>query len=61
MNIEAKALRDLAEDVLMAWLEVESPLDRRRQLALQLVAEAGLLLHNACLNLGILKGQELVD
>ena len=60
MNIvnEVEALRDLSEQVLLDWLEVESPADRRRQAALELVAEAGMLLHNACVNLGILKAAE---
>jgi len=55
---DVRALRDLSEDVLMQWLAVESPADRRRQQALELLAEAGMLLHNACVNLEILKAQE---
>lgn len=52
---EVLALRNLAEQVLLEdWLEVESPSDRRRQAAMECVAEAGMLLHNACVNLGIL-------
>ena len=49
---EVKALHDLAEHVLMAWLAVESPTDRRRQKAIELLADAGQLLHSACVNLG---------
>ena len=49
---EVKALYDLAEHVLMAWLAVESPTDRRRQKAIELLADAGQLLHSACVNLG---------
>ena len=48
---ELQALHDLAEHVLLAWLAVESPTDRRRQKAIELLAEAGQLLHSACLNL----------
>ncbi|WP_020484546.1 hypothetical protein [Methylomonas sp. MK1] len=49
---DVKALRDLAEQVLLGWLETETPADRRRQKALELVAEAGQCLHCACINLG---------
>lgn len=49
---EIKALHDLAEAVLLAWLAVESPTDRRRQKAIELLADAGQLLHSACVNLG---------
>ncbi len=52
MPNDIKALRDLAEDVLMQWLAVESPVDRRRQKALELLADAGQMLHAACINLG---------
>ena len=48
---ELQALHDLAEHVLLAWLAVESPIDRRRQQAVALLADAGQLLHSACLNL----------
>lgn len=49
---EVLALHDLAEHVLLAWLAVESPTDRRRQKAIELLADAGQLLHSACVNLG---------
>ncbi len=51
IETELKALSDLAEDVLMAWLAAESPSDRRRQQALELLADAGMLLYNANRNL----------
>lgn len=47
------ALGQLAEGVLMDWLEHESPSDRRRQQALQLLAEAGQLIQSACVNIGV--------
>jgi hypothetical protein len=50
---EVKALRDLAEQVLLDWLSRESPTDKRKQKALELVAEAGQCLHVACINLGL--------
>lgn len=56
MPNEIKALYDLAEDVLMAWLAVESPADRRKQKALELLADAGQLLHSACINLDVIEG-----
>lgn len=54
MNIvdDVKALRDLTESVLLGWLAIESPSDRRRQKALELLADAGQNLHVACINLG---------
>ncbi|OAI26357.1 hypothetical protein [Methylomonas koyamae] len=51
IEAELKALSDLSEEVLMAWLAVESPSDRRRQQALALLADAGMLLFNAHQNL----------
>ena len=48
---DLKALSDLAEDMLMAWLAAESPTDKRRQQALSLLADAGMLLFNAHKNL----------
>lgn len=48
---DIKALSELAEDVMMEWLAVESPSDRRRQQALELLAEAWALLCNASHNL----------
>lgn len=48
---DLKALSDLAEDVLMTWLAAESPTDKRRQQALALLADAGMLLFNAHKNL----------
>jgi hypothetical protein len=51
IEAELKALSDLAEEVLMMWLAVESPGDRRRQQALELLADAGMLLFNAHRNL----------
>jgi hypothetical protein len=53
MNIvdDVKALRDLSESVLLGWLAIETPADRRRQKALELLAEAGQNLHVACINL----------
>ncbi len=56
MPNDIKALYDLAEDVLMAWLALESPADRRKQKALELLAEAGQLLHSACINLDVIEG-----
>ncbi|WP_367155700.1 hypothetical protein [Methylomonas sp. HYX-M1] len=53
IETELKALSDLAEEVLMAWLAAESPSDRRRQQALALLADAGMLLLNAHKNLTI--------
>lgn len=50
-----KALHDLAEDVLMSWLDQETPNDKRRQKALELLADAGQLLHSACINLGAIE------
>jgi hypothetical protein len=50
---EVRALRDLAEQVLLDWLSHESPTDKRKQKALELVAEAGQCLHVACINLGV--------
>jgi hypothetical protein len=50
--LEIRALHDMAEHVLLAWLAVESPTDRRRQKAIELLADAGQLLHSACINLG---------
>jgi hypothetical protein len=50
---EVKALRDLAEEVLLDWLSRESPTDKRKQKTLELVAEAGQCLHGACINLGV--------
>ncbi|MDO8843837.1 hypothetical protein [Methylicorpusculum sp.] len=49
LDVEAdlKALSDLAEYVLMVWLETETPKCKRRQQALSLLAEAGTLLINA--------------
>ena len=49
--LEIKALHDLAEALLLAWLEIETPSDRRRQKALEQLAEAGQLLNVACINL----------
>lgn len=59
MNIETeiKALHDLAEWVLLRWLHLESPRERRKQQALQLLGEAGELLHNAHANLSLI-GQD---
>ncbi|MCQ8104123.1 hypothetical protein NP590_08410 [Methylomonas sp. SURF-2] len=51
IEAELKALSDLAEDVLMAWLAAESPTDKQRQQALALLADAGMLLFNAHKNL----------
>ena len=51
IEAEWKALSDLAEDVLMAWLAAESPTEKRRQQALELLADAGILLINAHKNL----------
>lgn len=53
MNVvdDVKALHDLSEQVLLAWLAIETPSDRRRQKALELLADAGQLLHSACINL----------
>lgn len=48
---DLKALSDLTEDVLMTWLTAESPTDKRRQQALALLADAGMLLFNAHKNL----------
>ena len=56
MPNDIKALYDLAEDVLMDWLGLESPADSRKQKALELLAEAGQLLHSACINLDVIKG-----
>ena len=56
MPNDIKALYDLAEDVLMDWLALESPADRRKQKALELLAAAGQLLHSACINLDVIKG-----
>jgi hypothetical protein len=56
MPNEIKALYDLAEDVLMTWLALESPADRRKQKALELLADAGQLLHSACINLDVIEG-----
>ena len=55
MNIvnEVEALRDLSEQVLLDWLEIESPSDRRRQAAMECVAVAGQYLQSACVNLGL--------
>jgi hypothetical protein len=53
MNVETemRALYDQAESLLMAWLNEESPADKHRQQALAQLAEAGQLLHVACINL----------
>lgn len=51
IEAELKALSDLAEDVLMAWLAAESPTDKQRQQALALLADAGMFLFNAHKNL----------
>lgn len=51
IEAELKALSDLAEDVLMAWLAAKSPTDKQRQQALALLADAGMLLFNAHKNL----------
>ena len=56
MDNDIKALYDLAEDVLMDWLAHESPAERRKQKALELLAEAGQLLHSACINLDVIEG-----
>ena len=47
---------DLAEVVLRDWLALESLADRRKQKALELLAEAGQLLHSACINLDLIEG-----
>ncbi|WAR43417.1 hypothetical protein [Methylomonas rapida] len=49
---ELKSLFELSDYALMSWLAVESPGDRRRQKALELLAEASMLLCNALKNLG---------
>jgi len=54
-EIELQSLFELSDTVLMSWLAHESPGDRRRQQALDLLAEGSLLLHNACVNLGVIK------
>ncbi len=56
MPNDIKALYDLAEDILMDWLALESPADRRKQKALELLAEAGQLLHPPCINLDVIEG-----
>jgi hypothetical protein len=40
----------------MDWLALESPADRRKQKALELLAAAGQLLHSACINLDLIEG-----
>jgi hypothetical protein len=55
---EIQALSDLAESVLMDWLNKETPSDRRRQKALESLADAGCCLHVACINLGLLKSED---
>lgn len=49
---DIKALYDLAEDVLLKWLDTP-PTDRRQIKALELLADAGQNLHAACINLGV--------
>jgi hypothetical protein len=54
---ELHGLYKLSDRLLMAWLAVESPADRRRQTALELLAEASMLLCNALKNLGAVKSE----
>ena len=51
-EIELKSLFELSDYALMAWLAHEAPADRQRQKALELLAEASMLLANALKNLG---------
>lgn len=51
---DVKALHDIAEQVLLDWLE-NPPTERREIKALELFAEAGQLLHSACINLGAIE------
>jgi hypothetical protein len=51
IEAELKALSDLAEYVLMAWLADENPTDKHRQQALALLADAGVMSFNPKLNL----------
>jgi hypothetical protein len=39
-------------------LDIESPIDRRWQKALELLADAGQLLHSACVNLDVFKTED---
>jgi len=45
---------------LLGWLAIESPSDRRRQKALELLADAGQNLHVACINLGAIEESESI-
>ncbi len=49
---EVLALTDLAEHVLLAWLEIP-PAERREKQALDLLADAAQSLYAACINLGL--------
>ncbi len=52
IKIEVLALTELAEYVLLAWLEIP-PTERRDKQALDLLADAAQGLYAACINLGL--------
>lgn len=47
---DIKDLHNLAEDVLLRWLD-NPPTSRRELKALELLADAGQLLNSACINM----------
>lgn len=51
IDTEIQALAEIAESVLLDWLDIENLRDRRRLKAFELVAEATSLLRNAYVNL----------
>ena len=54
---EVKALYGLAEEVLMKWLDDETPQDRRQRKAFELLADACQMLHAAKVNLSVGDGR----
>ena len=60
MTTDIKALHDLVEQTLLAWLE-NPPTDRRELQALALLAEAGQSLFAACINLGVMVSDSSED
>lgn len=58
IEIELEALRDLTESVLLEWLHNENPTDKRRQKALESLADAGCCLEVACINLGLHRDED---
>jgi len=48
---ELQSLFELSDFVLMQWLAHESPKERNRQAAIELLAESSMLLNNALKNL----------